>query len=367
MKPPFQQLAVFDFLRGWSAILVFFHHAALLGGGPNWLKGDIGHEAVNLFMLCSGFLIYYQSKISRSYGELKNKTGVYNFYIRRFFRIAPAFYFALIFAYILAPSLGEMRQALADAGIGSLSSTDRYEIDDLGWNVFTHLTFLFGLIPSQAFSTPLPDWSLGLEMQFYLVFPLLFWGLRKKFLLAFLGALVFFFCLKVGVARGLNIHFPMPSFLPLKFANFAAGMLLAQLYLTANLRHKVPAILLAILFLILGNKSPWTALCLLALVAFLGQSKSTWKKPLERIFQHKSSKWLAEASYGLYIFHLLLMIPFYHFTLATPPSFAQWLGLSIGLLLICLVVAWLVFLYIEKPGISLGKKLLKPLPQSKER
>ncbi|CAH2786711.1 MAG: Acyltransferase 3 [uncultured Caballeronia sp.] len=40
-------------------------------------------------------------------------------------------------------------------------------------NVVTHLTYTFGMFPRYAFNTPLPDWSIGLEMQFYAVFPLL--------------------------------------------------------------------------------------------------------------------------------------------------------------------------------------------------
>ena len=34
-----------------------------------------------------------------------------------------------------------------------------------------HFTFLFGFIPRYAASTHIPDWSIGLEMQFYLFFP----------------------------------------------------------------------------------------------------------------------------------------------------------------------------------------------------
>lgn len=162
-------------------MFVFFHHASILGGGPRFLSGQLGQEAVNVFMMASGFLIYFQCSIGKTYCRLENKFGITNFYVRRFFRIAPAYYVCLIIALFVSGYLGSCREQIAQTLPNTVTNMDRYFITEPIHSFFIHASFVFGLIPSYAFSTPLPDWSLGLEMQFYVIFPLLFFFLKKKF------------------------------------------------------------------------------------------------------------------------------------------------------------------------------------------
>lgn len=190
-------ISFLDFLRGWSALLVFFHHASLLGGGPEFLSGNIGQEAVNVFMLASGFLIYFQCSIGKIYFGLENSVGIKNFYIRRFFRIAPAYYFSLVLALLLSEYLGASREAIAEILPHTMTNMERYYIVEPIKNFFVHASFVFGFFPSYSFSTPLPDWSLGLEMQFYFVFPVIFFSIER--ILSFFLLFLFLSCYVFGL------------------------------------------------------------------------------------------------------------------------------------------------------------------------
>jgi peptidoglycan/LPS O-acetylase OafA/YrhL len=356
-------IALLDFLRGWAAVLVFFHHSAILGGGPSFLSGVIGHEAVNAFMLASGFLIYFQCSISKSYQNLSTNVGIKNFAIRRFFRIAPAYYLCLVLAFILSEYLGQSREAIAQVLPHTMTSMDRYYMSAPIENFFVHITFLFGLIPSYAFSTPLPDWSLGLEMQFYFIFPFIFLLLRKNFaiyLTLLLGGMVFIWL----VLRQLEISYPMPSLIALKFHNFAAGIVIAHVLLNKN-SNKLNTYLIAVtlFFLVACNKTllmPALFIFCLWWICFVSPKN---KSPVILLFKwlinQKLNKFLAEISYSVYIFHLVLMLPFFAYLLRDGTlTSLLWLIYSCLLLTLVSAVSFLIYKYVELPGISFGKKLI---------
>lgn len=356
-------IALLDFLRGWAAILVFFHHAAILGGGPGILSGVIGHEAVNAFMLASGFLIYFQSSISKAYQNLSSMMGVKNFAIRRFFRIAPAYYVCLVVALILSDYLGQSREVIAQVLPHTATAMNRYYIENPVENFLMHITFLFGFFPSYAFSTPLPDWSLGLEMQFYAMFPLIFIFLRKSFpvfITVFLIAMaaVWFITLE------LEIRYPMPTLIALKFHNFAAGMVVAHVLLNGkNTLENLYVTIATFVFLILLNKNlviPLLFLFCLWWICFVKtSSRNILLTGLRFIINHKINKFLAEISYSMYIVHLIIMIPFFAFLLVSGiPTSSVWLAYSCVLFTIVSLVSFVIYKAIEIPGIAFGKKLV---------
>jgi peptidoglycan/LPS O-acetylase OafA/YrhL len=93
----------------------------------------------------------------------------------------------------------------------------------------------------------LPDCSLGLEMQFYAIFPFAVLLARKA---GWLSAAVLIAMTSVTMAMLLDrlaINFPMPSFLALKMHLFLAGMLIAA----AIDNGKAPYFLLAILLVMI--------------------------------------------------------------------------------------------------------------------
>ncbi|AEG02139.1 acyltransferase family protein [Methylomonas methanica] len=365
-------IGLLDFLRGYSALLVFFHHAAILGGGPGILSGQIGQEAVNAFMLAFGFLIYFQCSISKQYNHLESFSGIKIFYIRRFFRIAPAYYFCLVIALLLSHNLGIFRESIADSLPHTATAMDRYYIADPVKSFIMHATFIFGILPSWSFSTPLPDWSLSLEMQFYILFPVLFFILRRNFLFYLLVVLIVMFAIRITLKQ-INVDFPMPSFIPLKFHNFAAGMSLAYLMINKyfSIYYKMSILALSVIFLLVGNSTPMIALVFLFGYWWLcfGMAKSgILTRSLKVIFEHSSSKFLSEISYPVYIVHLIFMIPFFSVALEKGQLKPHvWLILAITLFSFIALISLLIYRFIEIPGIKYGKLLISKIEPTKPR
>lgn len=137
-----------------------------------------------------------------------------------------------------------------------MTDMSRYYIVDPIQSFFIHASFVFGFLPSYSFSTPLPDWSLGLEIQFYLIFPVLFFFYRKNFIVFLVLFLVGMRVIR-NISDQVGYRFPMPSYLPLKFHNFSAGIALA--YLLLNKDKKSGAhyfiIFITLVFLYIGNRT----------------------------------------------------------------------------------------------------------------
>src|SRR5262249_21988845 len=149
-----------------------------------------------------------------------------NFWLRRSFRIAPLYYLLLAAALIAGPSIGEMRDAIAQLWPHTATSPNRYRDQSLA-NILAHVTFSFGVLPRYYFATPLPDWSIILEMQFYLLFPFLML-MVARIGGPVAGAMALLGCAVVEVIfRGYVHQFEMPSFLPLKLYVFFIGMWIA--------------------------------------------------------------------------------------------------------------------------------------------
>ncbi|WP_311030830.1 acyltransferase family protein [Mesorhizobium koreense] len=356
-----------DGLRGIAALWVLFGHAMILTGFSLPIVGhpDLG---VDLFILLSGFLMVFQYQLRRETEDWAAPHTWVAFWTRRFFRIAPLFYLMLAAALILGPFIYENR-VFIDTFLGRTPQNPARYLDSGLKNVVMHLSFAFGLFPHYAYRTPLPDWSLGLEMQFYAVFPFLILLARKAgwysmvLLVAAAGIMV------AGVMRWSGIGFPMPSFLPLKIQIFLCGMLIAA-------DHRLGAAWLAarlgLAFLLaavpIGGHQDFVRLFmreLLVLIFFLlvHGRKLAMVGPVASLLGGKFFHWLGELSFGVYLVHLLIMQPV-----------AGWaidrFGAGIGdFARFCLVVAIVVpatyltafvtYNALELPGQRLGKSVLR--------
>jgi peptidoglycan/LPS O-acetylase OafA/YrhL len=150
-------------LRVVAAATVYLLHAINL-------TADFGPRAVAfanqltfgvpLFFAVSAFSLMYSTRLYQG-----TPGWIARFYLKRYFRIAPLFYFMLIVSVGLVTSMS----------LGKYIPQRPFP----EWGEFLlNLTFTFGLSPRDVSSLVLIGWSVGTEMLFYLIFPLVLVGVR---------------------------------------------------------------------------------------------------------------------------------------------------------------------------------------------
>jgi peptidoglycan/LPS O-acetylase OafA/YrhL len=339
-----------DGIRGFAAFIVVVAHCIY------WAKWDSPLKsaalAVDVFMILSGFLMAYHYREREQIQPWESPKTWYNFYIRRFFRIAPLYYVLIV------PALIFFNQ---DPGDGSLKSQIIY--------ILAHVTFAFGLTPKYSASLVIPDWSLSLEMQFYLAFPFLML-LFKKFSYLWVSLALSIISL---IANHLWLDiFPQPSLLFLKINFFVIGILLAE---TFYFKNKKPAnsIFCTVLLIIISGYSRKAEVILFVVGLILAMMFYEDKEDtlrinsclifLKRILNNKVAAFMSDTSYSVYLVHALFLIPIatsldkYSWYLSQYPvvRFLILLGIVIPPTYISAI---LLFRYVEKPGISLGRLMI---------
>ena len=285
-------------LRALAALLVLIFHARFVPGG------FIG---VDIFYVISGFLI---TGLLLKELDLNNRISLKAFYLRRTKRLLPASFVVLFataaFAWLLLPPI-------ARGSIGrDLIATSLYVSNYLfAWwqNDYQNLN-----------ATPSPFihyWSLAVEEQFYIFWPILIviiakFRSRLKFQVTFLVITVGSFLL------GLIITSVAPIWafysLPTRAWELSIGALLA-VSPRLQIRSKIVAIfgLLALIFgtLIFNETTAFPGAN--ALVPVLGTaallaSIGAWPRFLKVLATNRISLWLGKISYPLYLWHWPVLV-----------------------------------------------------------
>jgi peptidoglycan/LPS O-acetylase OafA/YrhL len=139
--PSETRLEYLDGLRGIAAAWVLVGHALIL----TWSYVPVVSNpiyAVDLFMIISGLLMYYHAVIRSETEPFDNARTWLFFWTRRFFRIAPVYYCALVAAMVLGPDIGEWRHEIALVFPGTVVPGDR--LDQSFANVLAHISFFSG-------------------------------------------------------------------------------------------------------------------------------------------------------------------------------------------------------------------------------
>ena len=342
MKSATNKILEIQGLRALAATLVLVFHAKFISGG------FIG---VDIFYVISGFLITgLLLKELNSNGRISLKA----FYLRRSKRLLPASFLVLfvtaIFAWLVLPPISR-------GSIGrDLIATTLYISNYLfAWwqNDYQNLN-----------ATPSPFihyWSLAVEEQFYIFWPLFIIALAKlksarKFLIGFSTVTIITFALGVW----LTIVAPIWAFysLPTRAWELSIGALIAllpALRRQSRLLAIFGSIALVVSALWFNERTPFPgAYALLPVLgtAALLSTIGTWPQPLRWLATNPVSVWLGKISYPLYLWHWpILVLPI--------ALFARDLNLGerVAALIVTVVLADLTTRFVEEP---LRAKNFKP-------
>jgi len=304
------RLEYIDGLRALAALWVAVHHAIETSIPAATLKVPVlgpviaslffGQFPVMVFLMLSGFCLYYP--YVRKNPARPEFSGWVTFIRRRWIRIAPPYLWAVAFCLPLAafPALHLGKWA-------DVSTLDPRVIA-------SHLLLFHNLIPTHATKIDYPMWSVGLEWQLYLMFPLMVWAFRRTGATATFGATLF---LAVAIrATYRQLPLPLGAALhdgPLSYLEiFALGMLAAALAIQG--RRLLPKWVLAVIVLaglaVLRLGSGNGLVHDLATAAAFFAVLQLASDPAGRVTRVLSAPWLVRIglfSYSIYLVHAPLL------------------------------------------------------------
>jgi peptidoglycan/LPS O-acetylase OafA/YrhL len=345
--------AEIDGLRGIAVLAVVGFHAF-----PDYVPG--GFVGVDVFFVISGFLI--SGIILRQLG--RSQFTIADFYSRRIRRIFPALLVVLT-ACLLFGGLVLLPNELAQLGTHISSAA-------LFISNFT-LWFESGYFDSAAEFKPLLHlWSLGIEEQFYLLWPmllLLLWR-RPRMIRGTVGLLTigsFLLCLMIGSRSSVaNFYFPLS-----RFWELGLGCLLAVLKETQRNMDGRPGdrslrpdrfgrlasvadgllpiagiVLIGMSMLIFDRTTPfpgWAALVPTAgAICVIAARSDSWFQ--RRVMASGALVFIGAISYPLYLWHWPTLSFAAILESGTPASSVRAVAV-----LLSVVLAWLTFILFERP------------------
>lgn len=325
-----------DGLRALAILLVVAFHS-----GIKFLKG--GFIGVDVFFVISGFLIG-----GIIYSEmLVNKFSYKTFYVRRIKRIAPALFGMLVICTLIAYFLlsPDEYRLFSIYSISTLASIPNII---LWWKVDYFSA-------SSDYNPLLMTWSLGVEEQFYIVFPVVL-AVIFKFRKHVVGLLVVGVIFSLVLSAVITKLYPLAAFylLPTRAWEMGAGAVLGILFK----QNKIPPInkwLKELLFLIgfvviiyaalTFNKFtefPGTAAIIPvvgSLLLILGNGQLS-----KLFFCNRFMVFIGLVSYSWYLWHWPLLS---FARLSVNGALPWYLGVSISVL--ALAISYLSYLFIETP------------------
>ena len=327
-----------DGLRALAILLVVIYHAF-----PKLLPG--GFIGVDVFFVISGYLI---STIIYEHLE-KGDFSFSNFYLRRIKRIFPALLAILISCFaigwftLLADEYKQLGKHIS-GGAGFISNL-------MLWSES-------GYFDSASHTKPLLHlWSLGVEEQFYFIWPVIIWA-AWKFELNLMAVAISIALISFGI-NIYQIHYldnlATTFYLPhTRFWELMAGAILAQYTLNRSTLDKpiqntqsavgLTLILIGVALIDTQSLFPgyWTLLPVIGTVLIINAGIDA--KINRFLFGHPILVWIGLISFPLYLWHWPALVFARITAKGAPTTSTQMLAI-----LSSLALATLTFLLIERP------------------
>ncbi|RYX81952.1 acyltransferase [bacterium] len=344
----------FDGLRGIAVLAVVIYHFSKIG---DWRLLPGGYVGVDVFFALSGFLI---TCLLLEEWSANGKIDFKNFYLRRACRLLPALVVCLAFSFVLYCLADHSRWKLG------LKQTAVVLLYVSNWvRAFGGRSFMgwFG-----------HTWSLSVEEQFYLTWPIIFvallWAFRtKRQAVLWVGLLAVGVMLyRGGLAHAGWTHQRLGNGSDTRADALLVGCFGAFVFHTRALSPQLLkwaekiAIVTGILLLAycvrsLSTTDPRLYLYGMAFISIasgllvFSLAQSSPQSGIIRLLQLKLLVWLGRLSYAIYLWHMV----FFSFARELFPSVSLWVRAPVCMAL-TLVVASASYYWVEKPFLRLKKR-----------
>ena len=305
-----------------------------------------GGKGVDLFVVLSGFCLFYP--VAKRFRNMLPQHTTLEFYRRRLSRICPVYFSAIVFA-------------LAVIGVGFRIADNRGLAD-----LWPHALFMQNMMPGYIGRVDGPLWSVALEMQLYLLFPLFAWLVLNGF-----GNWLVVVCAALSMAASVgsdsnwfagDLMDPTLSYaLPARAVQFVLGMVAASicalelrnarllLYSSAPLAVSVAALSAAKsqhhLFIRHLSMIAWGLVGACLVIALIDAHRRYGRIPRFLIPLQR----IGLISFSLYVVHFPIMIAMGPYVVRDIHGPLEAVGLfTFTGLPVTLILAWLMFLFVER-------------------
>jgi peptidoglycan/LPS O-acetylase OafA/YrhL len=337
-----------DALRGVAAGAIVAYHTILLNTLPiPLLSTGVIYRlgmAVPLFYMLSAF-----SLSLGYYGKLGTVGGVARYGLRRFLRIAPLFYSLLpVWLCVMGFKFHQAPNLTA---------------------IVANVTFLFNLVPGLHESIVWAGWSIGVEMLFYGLLPLIFLVARgwRSSLALYVASIIAAIAFQRAIGdRGSYGYMSVVSQLP----HFMAGLVAFHVYRSGALTRLADRAWI----LLVAGLAIWPLMALLKLghlkvlgvdveqyiigLAFPLIVLSQVLKPTPLVV-NRLTLFVGQRSFGVYLLHPLAVLATQPIVQGLAQTHGSYVGVPLSVLLVMFLAtagASISYVLIETPCMTLGRQ-----------
>lgn len=319
-------------MRALAVLAVFLNHIE-----HSWLPG--GYLGVDVFFVISGFVIT-RSLLNREVHSIWSALKI--FYIKRFKRLLPALVTMLVITIFLIRIVNPNSFSTYLTAISSVFGLS---------NIFLYLSSVDYFGETITLNPLMHTWSLGIEEQFYMIFPILFYltlRIRNNYkkILTIIISIITILSFLLFVFLFDNNQALVYYLVPFRFWELGLGCLLAINVFTISPRSSLFVQVISFINIIvafaLGTQMPVLSAALVVLgsagLVLTGSKKSI----INQFLIITPMMYVGKLSYSIYLWHWPLIC----LTIWTVGF--NWISISL-IILLTMVLSMMSFYLVEKP------------------